>query len=75
MAKVSISVNSDVEDYGAPLRDSLQLTAEAFEGFCSYILGDPDIMEEQYKKIILSHAQFVGIVTRMRNDLDMLHNG
>jgi hypothetical protein len=45
MAKVSIRVHSDVEEYGGLLKDSLQLTAQATEGFCSYIHGDPDIMD------------------------------
>ena len=45
MAKVTIRINSDVEEYGVLVRDNLQLIAEAREGYCSYILGDPDKME------------------------------
>ena len=45
MAKVMIRINSEVEKEGAPLRDVLQCIAEAHEGYCSYILGDPDKME------------------------------
>ncbi|MDA0224054.1 MAG: hypothetical protein O3C11_12300 [Proteobacteria bacterium] len=66
MAKVSIRVHSDVEEYGGLLKDSLRLTAEATEGFCSYIHGDPDIMDEQYNKIVLAHAQFLGILAQIR---------
>ena len=33
MAKVSIRVHSVVEEYGVMLKGSLQLTAEATEGF------------------------------------------
>ena len=71
MAKVSIRIHSDVEEYGALLKGSLQLTAEATEEFCSYIHGDQDIMDEQYNKIILAHAQFLGIITQIRYNLEI----
>ena len=35
MAKVTIPLNSEVEEEGAPLRDILQRIAEAHEGHCS----------------------------------------
>ena len=35
MAKVTIPLNSEVEEEGAPLRDVLQRIAEAHEGHCS----------------------------------------
>jgi hypothetical protein len=35
MAKVTICINSEVEEEGAPLRDVLQRIAEAYEGHCS----------------------------------------
>ena len=35
MAKVTIPINSEVEEEGAPLRDVLQRIAEAYEGHCS----------------------------------------
>ena len=35
MAKVTIHINSDVEEEGAPLSNVLQRIAEAHEGHCS----------------------------------------
>jgi hypothetical protein len=35
MAKVTICINSEVEEEWAPLRDVLQRIAEAYEGDCS----------------------------------------
>ena len=35
MAKVTIPINSEVEEEGAPLRDVLQRIAEAYEVGCS----------------------------------------
>ena len=71
MATISIRIHSEVEEYGDLLRDALQLTAEATEGFCSYLHGDPDIMDEQYNKIVLAHAQFLGILDQIRYNLEM----
>ena len=45
MAKVTIHINSEVEEEGAPLRDVLQCIAEAHEGYCGHILGDRNKME------------------------------
>ena len=45
MAKVTININSEVEEEGAPLRDVLQCIAEAHEGYCGHILGDRNKME------------------------------
>ena len=67
MAKVSIRVNSEVEEHGVLLQDTLQLTAEATEEFCSQLHGDQDKINEQYKKIVLAHAQFIGIVAGIRD--------
>ena len=66
MAKVSIRVNSEVEEHGVLLQDILQITAEATEGFCSQLHGYQDKINEQYKKIVLAHAQFIGIVAEIR---------
>ena len=52
MAKVMIRINSDVEEYGVLVRDNLQLIAEAHEGYCSYILGDPDKMEGYHQQML-----------------------
>ena len=52
MAKVTICINSEVEEYGGLLRDNLQLIAEAHEGYCSYILGDPDKMEGYHQQML-----------------------
>ena len=37
----------------------------------SYIHGDPDIMDEQYNKIVMAHAQFFGILAQIRYNLEM----
>ncbi|MDA9823184.1 hypothetical protein N9C56_11865 [Paracoccaceae bacterium] len=66
MAKVTIRIHSEVEEYGEQLKDTLQLTAEAIEGFLGYLHGDQDIMDEQYTKIVLAHAQLLGLVSRIR---------
>ena len=36
MANLSIRIHTDSEETGVPLKNSVQLTAEATQGFCSY---------------------------------------
>ena len=74
MAKVTIHINSDVEEEGAPLRDVLQRIAEAHEGHCDYILGDPDKMKKYYQKILHETPHLLSIIIKMGNDMEKIYN-
>ena len=71
MAKVTIRINSDVEEYGVLVRDNLQLIAEAHEGYCSYILGDPDKMEGYHQKMLLEAVKLLAIISELPHSLEI----
>ena len=74
MAKVTIPINSEVEEEGAPLRDVLQRIAEAHEGHCGNILGDPDKMKKYYQKILHETPHLLSIIIKMGNDVEKIYN-
>ena len=71
MAKVTIRINSDVEEYGVLVRDNLQLIAEAHEGYCSYILGDPDKMEGYHQQMLWEAAKLLTIILELPHSLEI----
>ena len=74
MAKVTICINSEVEEEWAPLRDVLQRIAEAHEGHCGNILGDPDKMKKYYQKILHETPHLLSIIIKMGNDVEKIYN-
>lgn len=71
MAKVTIHINSEVEEEGAPLRDVLQCIAEAHEGYCGHILGDPDQMEGYHQKILFEAVKLLAIISELPRSLEI----
>jgi hypothetical protein len=71
MAKVTIYINSEVEEEGAPLRDVLQCIAEAHEGYCGHIHGDPDQMEGYHQQMLLEAVKLLTIVSEMPRTLEI----
>ena len=71
MAAVSIRIHSEVEEYGDLLRDNLQLIAEAHEGYCSYILGDPDKMEGYHQQMLWEAVKLLTIVSELPRSLQI----
>ena len=71
MAKVTIRINSEVEKEGAPLRDVLQCIAEAHEGYCGHILGDPDKMEGYHQKMLLEAVKLLTIISELPRSLEI----
>ena len=70
MVKVTIHINSEVEE-GAPLRDVLQCIAEAHEGYCGHILGDPNKMESYHQKMLLEAAKLLTIISELPRVLEI----
>ena len=70
MVKVTIHINSEVEE-GAPLRDVLQCIAEAHEGYCGHIHGDPDQMEGYHQQMLLEAVKLLTIVSEMPRTLEI----
>ena len=71
MATVSIRIHSEVEEYGDLLRDALQLTAEATEGFCSYLHGDPDKMEGYHQQMLWEAVKLLTIISELPRSLEI----
>ena len=71
MAKVTIRINSDVEEYGVLVRDNLQLITEAHEGYCSYILGDPDKMEGYHQQMLWEAVKLLTIISELPRSLEI----
>jgi hypothetical protein len=71
MAKVTIHINSEVEEEGAPLRDVLQCIAEAHEGYCGHILGDPNKMEGYHQKMLLEAVKLLTIISELPRSLEI----
>jgi len=71
MAKVTISINSEVEEEGAPLRDVLQCIAEAHEGYCGHIHGDPDRMEGYHQQMLLEAVKLLAVISKLPRSLEI----
>ncbi|MDB2421870.1 hypothetical protein N9X05_07640 [Paracoccaceae bacterium] len=71
MAKVSIRIHSEVEEHGVLVGDKLQLIAEAHEGFCNYILGEPDKMKSYHQKMLWEAVKFLTIISELPRSLEV----
>ena len=71
MAKVTIRINSEVEEEGAPLRDVLQCIAEAHEGYCGHIHGDPDRMEGYHQQMLLEAVKLLAVISKLPRSLEI----
>jgi hypothetical protein len=72
MAKVTIRLHSDQEDFGAPALKSISLIADALEGYCGHILGDPGKMKAYHQQMLLNAAQLLEVIARMPQSNDGL---
>ena len=70
MVKVTIHINSEVKE-GAPLRDVLQCIAEAHEGYCGHIHGDPDQMEGYHQQMLLEAVKLLAIISELPRSLEI----
>lgn len=71
MAKVTIHINSEVEEEGAPFRDVLQCIAEVHEGYCGHILGDTNKMEGYHQKMLLEAVKLLTINSELPRVLEI----
>ena len=74
MAKVTIRINSEVEDEGAPLRDVLQYINKACEGYCSHTHGRLDKMKEYHQKRMREVPILLIEITKMGHKMDKIYN-
>ena len=47
------------------MRDVLQCIAEAHEGYCGHIHGDPDQMEGYHQQMLRNAVQLLDIIVKM----------
>ena len=66
MAKVQISVHSDLREDAQPLVDALQHIADSIEGFYGYKMGCQGKMDANYKAMIWGVARLSGLVSEER---------
>ena len=66
MADVSIYLNSEVREEAKPFEETMQLLADAIEGFFAYKLGDPDINEKNYLAMLWAVANLSGLIAKER---------
>ena len=52
MAKLQLSVHSDLREQAQPLVDALQHVADSIEGYYGYIMGCQDKMDANYNAMI-----------------------
>lgn len=72
MAKVTIRLHSDVEDFGAPAVNSISLIADALEGYCGHILGDSGKMKAYHQQMLLNAVQLLEVIVKMPRSNDGL---
>ena len=65
MDKLTIRLHSDVEDFGAPALNSISLIADALEGYCGHVLGDPGKMKAYHQQMLLNAAQLLDVIVKM----------
>ncbi|MDA0319178.1 MAG: hypothetical protein O3A90_07810 [Proteobacteria bacterium] len=66
MAKLQLSVHSDLREQAQPLVDALQHVADSIEGFYGYKLGCPDKMDANYNTMIWGANHLAGLVSKER---------
>lgn len=66
MAKLQLSVHSDLREQAQPLVDALQHVAEPIEGYYGYIMGCQDKMDANYNAMIWGTNHLAGLVSKER---------
>ena len=66
MAKLQLSVHSDLREQAQPLVDALQHVADSIEGYYGYIMGCPDKMDANYNAMIWGTNHLAGLVSKER---------
>jgi hypothetical protein len=66
MAKLQLSVHSDLREEAQPLVDALQNVADSIEGYYGYIMGCQDKMDANYNAMIWGTNHLAGLVSKER---------
>ena len=66
MAKLQLSVHSDLREQAQPLVDALQHVADSIEGYYGYIMGCQDKMDANYNAMIWGTNHLTGLVSKER---------
>ncbi len=66
MAKLQLSVHSDLREQAQPLVDALQHVADSIEGYYGYIMGCQDKMDANYNAMIWGTNHLAGLVSKER---------
>ena len=66
MAKLQLSVHSDLREQAQPLVDALQHVADSIEGYDGYIMGCQDKMDANYNAMIWGTNHLAGLVSKER---------
>jgi len=66
MAKLQLSVHSDLREEAQPLVDTLQHVADSIEGYYGYIMGCQDKMDANYNAMIWGTNHLAGLVSKER---------
>jgi hypothetical protein len=64
MAKLQLSVHSDLREEAQPLVDTLQHVADSIEGYYGYIMGCQDKMDANYNAMIWGTNHLAGLVSK-----------
>lgn len=66
MAKLQLSVHSDLREAAQPLVDALQNVADSIEGYYGYMMGCQDKMDANYNAMIWGTNHLAGLVSKER---------
>ena len=66
MAKLQISVHSDLHQNAQPLVDALQHMADSIEGYYGYIMGCQDKMDANYQAMLWGVTNLSSLVSKER---------
>jgi hypothetical protein len=66
MADVKIRINTDVENIGMPVADTLQKIADETESYCAYLHGDPTKIEQHYLQLLTETVSLLEIIMKLR---------
>jgi hypothetical protein len=63
-----------VKEYGVLVGDKLQRIAKAHDGYCNYILGDPDTMQSYHQKMLREAVKLLTIISELSRSLGVQSN-
>lgn len=66
MAKLQLSVHSDLREQAQPLVDALQHVADSIEGYYGYMMGCPDKMDANYQAMLWGVTNLSSLVSKER---------